>query len=119
MIGQMVEVHLLNGKRFLGKITVKDEQGVVLYCVPVKALEDVPTGGDALSEISEMLHTVFFPWAQVEYIDIGGEPIGFGALYGPWFRDTKLDEFFDRSTRRMRNGTEPVQNPSSNKPSQN
>ncbi|MDP8244021.1 MAG: hypothetical protein P9L94_08080 [Candidatus Hinthialibacter antarcticus] len=98
MVGELVELHLLNGKRFLGKITVKDDQGVILYCVPVKAMESVPPGVGALDEMREMLHTVFFPWIQVEYVDIGGEPIGFDELYAPWFKDISIAEFFERST---------------------
>lgn len=98
MVGEMVELHLLNGKRFLGKITVKDDQGVVMYCVPVKALESVPPGVGAVGEMQEMLHTVFFPWIQVEYVDIGGEPIGFDELYAPWFKDISITDFFDRTT---------------------
>ncbi len=98
MIGKMVELHLLNGKRFLGKVTVKDEHGLILYCVPVKALESVPPGVGAVEEMQEMLHTVFFPWQQVEYVDIGGEPIGFDELYAPWFKDISIADFFERPT---------------------
>lgn len=98
MVGELVELHLLNGKRFLGKVTVKDDQGVTLYCVPVKALESVPPGAGALDEMREMLHTVFFPWIQVEYVDIGGEPIGFDGVYSPWFKEISVAKFFERSS---------------------
>ncbi|HOJ60091.1 MAG TPA: hypothetical protein PK878_07360 [bacterium] len=94
--GKLVEVHLLNGKRFLGKITSKDGEGLVMYCIPVKALETVPPGSGALDEMREMLHTVFFPWQQVEYVDIGGEPIGFDSLYSSWFRGQPVANFFER-----------------------
>jgi hypothetical protein len=98
MIGKMVELHLLNGKRFLGKVSCKDKEGVILYCVPVKALEGVAPGVGAYEQVREMLHTVFFPWTQVEYIDIGGEPIGFDHLYYGWFHDIKISDFFQKSS---------------------
>lgn len=98
MIGKMVELHLLNGKRFLGKITVKDEHGLILYCLPVKGLESVPPGTEAEEQLREMLHTLFFPWAQIEYVDIGGEPIGFDALYSSWFHEHSITQFFEKST---------------------
>lgn len=96
MIGDMVEVHLLNGKRFLGKINVKDEQGLILYCIPVKALESVPPGEGAKDEMREMMHTVFFPWQQIEYVDIGGEPQGFDSLYYSWFKGESIAKFFEK-----------------------
>ncbi|MEW6235118.1 MAG: hypothetical protein AB1656_07000 [Candidatus Omnitrophota bacterium] len=97
MIGEMVEVHLLNGKRFLGKITVKDEQGLILYCVSVKGLESVPPGAGALEELREMAQTVFFPWTQIEYVDIGGEPIGFDEIYSSWFQGQPVSNFFEKT----------------------
>ncbi|MBD3268314.1 hypothetical protein GF373_16735 [bacterium] len=101
MIGKMVELHLLNGKRFLGRVASKDSEGIILYCVPVKALESVPPGAGAFEQIREMLHTVFFPWNQVEYVDIGGEPMGFEHLYYSWFCDIKLEKFFTKITESM------------------
>ena len=98
MIGKMVELHLLCGKRFLGKVSSKDTEGIILYCIPVKALESVAPGAAAFGEIREMLHTIFFPWSQVQYIDIGGEPMGFDHLYGSWFNGVKIEDFFDRIT---------------------
>lgn len=99
LLGKMVEVHHINGKRFLGKVTVKDEQGIILYCLPVKALESVPPGSGAIAELREMLHTLFFPWQQIEYLDIGGEPIGFDALYSSWFQEQTILSFFEKPTR--------------------
>ncbi len=96
MIGKIVEIHLLNGKCYLGKVTHKDREGIFLYCIPVKALESVPPGSGALEQMSEMLHTLFFAWQQVEYVDIGGEPIGFDSLYASWFHDKSLDDFFEK-----------------------
>lgn len=96
MIGKMVEVHLLNGKRFLGKVMLKDAEGLTLYGIPVKALESVAPGSGAVEQMREMLHTVFFAWQQVEYIDIGGEPIGFDSLYASWFKEISLDRFFQK-----------------------
>ena len=98
MIGKMVEIHLLNGKRFLGKVTVKDNQGLILFCIPVKALESVPPGKQAHEQLREMLHTVFFPWQQIEYVDIGGEPIGFDSLYASWFQGQPVADFFEKPT---------------------
>ena len=98
MIGEMVEVHLVNGKRFLGKITQKDEQGLILYCISAKGIEGVPPGEGALAELREMTQTVFFPWIQIEYVDIGGEPVGFDAIYGSWFKETSIDQFFEKNT---------------------
>ncbi|MGI6456280.1 MAG: hypothetical protein ACOX5R_11770 [bacterium] len=106
MVGQMVEVHLLNGKRFLGKIRIKDEQGLTVYCIPVKALESVPPGSGAKAEMREMMHTLFFPWQQIEYVDIGGEPVGFDSLYYSWFHGESIDDFFEKSTLSERERTE-------------
>ena len=97
LVGEMVEVHLIGGKRFLGKVTVQNDQGVILYCIPVKALESVAPGTGALEQVREMLHTVFFPWQQVEYVDIGGEPMGFDYLYSSWFHDQRVADFFVKS----------------------
>ena len=98
LVGEMVEVHLLTGKRFLGKITVQDDQGVILYCIPVIALESVSPGSGALDQMREMLHTLFFAWQQIEYIDIGGEPVGFDSLYSSWFQRQSISDFFKKPT---------------------
>lgn len=109
IVGEMVEVHLLNGKRFLGKITNKDAEGIILYCVPVKALESVTPGSNAQDELREMLHTLFFAWQQIEYVDIGGEPVGFASIYSSWFHGTPIAEFFEKSANQKDNGNkEPV-----------
>lgn len=102
LVNELVEVHLLNGKRFLGKVTMKDAEGMVMYCVPVKALEGVSPGSSALDELREMLHTVFFPWQQVEYVDIGGEPVGFDSLYWSWFRGEPVAGFFEKPVKSSR-----------------
>ena len=52
-------------KRFLGKIRIKDEQGLTVYCIPVKALESVPPGSGAKAEMREMMHTLFFPGSRL------------------------------------------------------
>ncbi len=106
MIGALVELHLLNGKRFLGKVTLKDREGLVLYCIPVKALESVPPGKDTHEQLREMVRTVFFPWQNIEYVDIGGEPIGFNAIYASWFHEESLEDFFARSTENEREAIE-------------
>ncbi len=92
----MVEIHLLCGKRYLGKVTVKDRDGLILYCIPVKALESVPPGSGADEQLREMLHTVFFPWQQIEYVDIGGEPVGFDSIYSSWFHGRPMSNFFEK-----------------------
>lgn len=109
MIGEMVELHLLNGKRFLGKVTLQDPMGVTLYCIPIKALESVPTGKDAIPLMREMMHTVFFPWQQVEYIDIGGEPMGYDSLYSSWFQGKSVAQFFEKSALSVREKQEEIQ----------
>lgn len=91
----MVEVHLLNGKRFLGKVKARDEHGVTLYCIPIRVLETMPEGGRIQDQLRDILHTLFFPWGNVEYIDIGGEPVGFNTLFGPWFDYEPLEQFFE------------------------
>ncbi len=96
MIGSMVELHHMNGKRFLGKVAVKDDQGLILYCLPVKALESVPPSSGAKAQLKEMLHTLFFPWQQIEYVDIGGEPQGFDSIYYSWFHGEPISEFFEK-----------------------
>ena len=95
LIGKMVEIHLLNGKRFLGKVKYKDPDGITMYCIPVKVLETSPEGTDISGQLKDMLHTLFFPYSNIEYIDIGGEPLGFDRLFGSWFGRKPLDNFFD------------------------
>ncbi len=104
MIGEMVEIHLLNGKRFLGKVTMKDQDGLILYCIPVKALESVPPGKEAIHEIREMMHTVFFPYRQIEYVDIGGEPLGYEAIYASWFQGQPITNFFEKKVFSAKDG---------------
>ncbi len=94
LVDQMVEIHLLNGKRFLGKVLSQERDGLVATCIPLKALETMPPGGDMTRELKEMRQTLFFPWTGVEYIDIGGHPIGFNTLYAGWFKGTRVEHFF-------------------------
>lgn len=105
MIGEMVEVHLLNGKRFLGKVTAKDDQGLFIYCISVKALESVPPGEGAIGQMREMLRTIFFPWHQIEYVDIGGEPMGYDHIYSSWFQGRKVAAFFEQTAHSDREKT--------------
>lgn len=95
LVTKMVEVHLQNGKRFLGKVKQQDIHGLTVYCIPLKVLETMPEGGDMREQLKDMLHTLFFPWVAVEYVDIGGEPVGFDTLFAQWFEYEPLGQFFD------------------------
>ena len=92
---RMVEVHLLNGKRFLGKVRGSDSSGIYLYCIPLRVLDTLPEGSDIRDQLKQMLHTLFFPFVNIEYIDIGGEPVGFDTLFAGWFGGQPLADFFD------------------------
>ena len=94
LVGLVVEIHLLHGKRFLGKVLGQERDGLVVYCIPLKALETMPPSGDVRNDLKEMQQTLFFPWTGVEYIDIGGQPIGFDALYAGWFGGANVEHFF-------------------------
>jgi hypothetical protein len=91
----MVEVHLLNGKRFLGKVRGVDSTGVTVYAIPLKVLDTMPEGVNIREQLRSMLATLFFPFVNIEYIDIGGEPVGFDALFANWFGGEPLESFFD------------------------
>jgi hypothetical protein len=95
LMGQMVEVHLLNGKRFLGKVKRVDDIGVTAYCIPLKVLETMPEGANLREQLKSILATLFFPFVNIEYIDVGGEPVGFDTLFSSWFGGEKIEEFFD------------------------
>ena len=92
---QMVEIHLLNGKRFLGKVKRVDDIGITVYCIPLKVLETMPEGTNIREQLRSMLATLFFPFVNVEYIDVGGEPVGFDALFASWFGSEKVETFFN------------------------
>ncbi|MBE7557981.1 hypothetical protein HS125_03135 [bacterium] len=94
MVGKVVEVHLLSGKRFLGLVVDKDSDGITMRCLPLKVLETSPCGGDIVGQLRSITGTKFFPYINIEYVDIGGEPVGFDALFAQWFRGTPLVEFF-------------------------
>jgi len=95
LLGRMVEVHLLNDKRFLGKVRARDREGVTLYCIPLSVIDTLPEGTDIRSQLREVLHTLFFPYTNVEYIDIGGEPVGFDTLFEHAFGGQKLELLFE------------------------
>ncbi|HOE10800.1 MAG TPA: hypothetical protein PLQ35_09355 [bacterium] len=96
--GQVVEIHLLSGKRFLGKVLGQDRDGVVMCCIPLRALETMPPSGDVRRELQEMKQTLFIPWIGVEYVDIGGHPIGFNDLYAGWFGGGDVGDFFETNS---------------------
>lgn len=96
MVGRLVEVHLLNGKRFLGRVTDRENDGITLFCIPLDALDTLPQGEDVRTQLRSMLNTLFFPYCNVEYVDIGGEPLGFDHLFAGWFGSEPLDSFFAR-----------------------
>ena len=95
LIGKMVEVHLVNGKRFLGKVRRVDSVGVTIYGIPLKVLETLPEGVNIREQLRSILATLLFPFVNIEYLDIGGEPVGFDSLFATWFGDEPLDSFFD------------------------
>ncbi len=97
LVGKMVEVHLLNSKRFLGKVRHRDRDGITLYCIPLSLIDTLPAGASIREQLPEILHTLFFPYVNIEYIDIGGEPVGFDALFYHAFQGKKVEELFEYS----------------------
>ena len=97
LVGKVVEIHLLNGKRFLGKVCRKEAEGVTLSCIPLQVLETVPEGVELRDQLRSMISTLFFPFVNVEYLDIGGEPVGFDTLFASWFQGQSVEELFDTS----------------------
>lgn len=96
LLGKMVEIHLLNGNRFLGEITERDHDGVIVRCLPMRVMDTAPEGEDLADQMTQMLHTLFFPYVNIEYMDIGGEPLGFDVLFANFFGGRKLTELFER-----------------------
>ncbi len=94
LVGNIVEVHITSGKRFFGRVRRQSRDGVLVYGVPVRVFDAAPTSVDMRDDLRRMLSTVFVPFVGIEYIDIGGEPIGFDRLYGPWFGGEALEIFF-------------------------
>ncbi len=95
LVGKMVEIHLLNSKRFLGKVRCRDHDGITLYCIPLSLIDTLPAGASIREQLPEILHTLFFPYVNIEYIDIGGEPVGFDALFYHAFQGEKLEVLFE------------------------
>ena len=95
LLGKMVEVHLLNSKRFLGKVRAHDQEGITLYCIPLSLLDTLLPGTSIREQLPEILHTLFFPYVNIEYIDIGGEPVGFDTLFYHAFQGQKLEGLFE------------------------
>jgi hypothetical protein len=91
----MVEVHLLNDKRFLGKVRGRDRDGITLYCIPSAMIDTLPQGANLKSQLADILHTLFFPYVNIEYIDIGGEPVGFDTLFAQAFGGDCLEDLFE------------------------
>ena len=94
LLGKIVEIHLLNGKRFVGKVRRKDPEGITLTCLPIQVLETLPEGTVALEQLKGMIATLFFPFVNVEYLDIGGEPVGFDTLFAIWLQGQSLENLF-------------------------
>jgi hypothetical protein len=95
LIGKMVEVHLLNDKRFLGKVRRQDRDGITVYCIPLAIIDNSPQGSNLSGQLGEILHTLFFPYENIEYIDIGGEPVGFDTLFAQAFGGGSLEDLFE------------------------
>jgi len=94
IVGDLVEVHLLNGNRFLGKVKEVDPYGVTVFCIPLTMLEGVTEARNIIEDLRSVRHTLFFPHTNIEYIDIGGEPLGFDHLFRVWFGNEPLEDFF-------------------------
>jgi len=95
LVGKVVEIHLLNGKRFLGKVRRKDADGVTLTCIPLQVLETLPEGQAVREQLRSMVATLFFPFVNVEYLDIGGEPVGFDTLFASWLQGMPVGQLFE------------------------
>ena len=98
LVGKVVEIHLLKGKRFLGKVRRVDPEGLTLTCVPIQVLETMPDSVNMKEQVQGIISTLFFPLVGVEYVDIGGEPVGFDTLYASWLNGKSIDQFFDELT---------------------
>jgi hypothetical protein len=94
LVGRMVEIHLLNGKRFLGLVLDKDRDGITLRCLPLRVLESAPEGGDIAGQLRSMISTRFFPYINIEFVDVGGEPVGFDVLFAKWFGGGPIVDYF-------------------------
>lgn len=92
--GKICEIHLLNGKRFLGRVRRKDPEGVTMTCFPVQVIETLPEGVNIRDQLKTMVATLFFPFVNIEYLDIGGEPVGFDTLFASWLQGLSLEELF-------------------------
>ncbi len=95
LAGRVVEIHLLNGKRFLGKVRRTDAEGIVLSCLPMQVMETLSEGVSLREQMGSMVSTLFFPWVNVEYVDVGGEPIGFDTLFASWLQGAPIEDLFD------------------------
>ena len=95
LVGKVVEIHLKDGKRFLGKVRKKDPEGVVLSCISLQVIETLPEGMELKDQIQSMISTLFFPWVNVEQVDIGGEPVGFDTLFATWLQGRSVEELFE------------------------
>ena len=91
----MVEIHLLNDKRFLGKVRSRDRDGITLYCIPLSMIDTLPQGSSVKNQLEEILSTLFFPYVNIEYVDIGGEPVGFDSLFAQAFDGESLETLFE------------------------
>ena len=95
IVGKVVELHLLNGKRFLGKVRRKDAEGITLTCIPSQVIDTLPDGDGLVEQLRSVVSTLFFPFVNVEYLDIGGEPVGFDALFASWLQGKTVEELFE------------------------
>jgi len=98
LVDNIVEIHLLNGKRFLGKVRRRDSEGMTVSCIPLQALETLPEGSGVCEQLRGMVSTLFFPLVQIEYVDIGGEPVGFDALFAAWLQGRPVESLFETET---------------------
>ena len=95
LTGSVVEVHLNGGKRFLGRIR-RQTPRTAFCCSACRCgcwIRSLPES-DMREELRRIVSSVFVPYVGIEYIDVGGEPIGFNELYGTSFGGESLESFF-------------------------
>jgi hypothetical protein len=98
MENKIVEVHLRTGRNFFGKLVSKDRDGVIVFGVSSKAMNeaDLAQTGLKIEEfLSEMLTTMFFPYANIEYIDISAKISSIQSELDHIIHSTPLEKLFD------------------------
>lgn len=97
MVGKLVEVSLKDGRSFLGVVRDKDSDGLTVFGVFTKYLEEEASyvkgrGGDLAESL--VCQTLFFPYANVDSVCIDDPPGQFEVFYGRHFSPRTVREFF-------------------------